>query len=322
MNGALVITGPTASGKSQFALGLARHLGAEIISADSAQVYRGMDIGSAKPDAATLAEVKHHLIDIRNPDNPYSAADFRKDCIALVSRIQAEGKLPIISGGTMLYLKGLKEGLAELPAADPDIRAEILRDAEEHGWAHVHEELQRVDLESSKRIRPTDPQRLQRALEVFRLTGVPLSRLHRQSVEPCPFPLLEIAIIPEDRRALHQAIKTRFTEMLAAGFVGEVQVLREKTGIHPHLPAMKAVGYRQIWAFLEGDIDEQTMVDSALAATRQLAKRQHTWLRSWKDLHQLAEPNIQQALKIMTNSTILGKSPVKTNIDLESGGSN
>ena len=264
-----------------------------------------MDIGSAKPDVATLAEVKHHLIDIRDPDDPYSAAEFRKDCIALVSRIQSEGKLAIISGGTMLYLKGLKEGLAELPAADPDIRAEIIRQAEEHGWAHVHQELARIDLESSKRIRPTDPQRLQRAIEVFRLTGVPLSRLHRQSVEACPFPLLEMAIIPDDRLALHQAIEARFREMLKAGFVGEVQMLREKPGIHAHLPAIKAVGYRQIWSFLEGEIDEQTMIKSALAATRQLAKRQHTWLRSWKNLNLLAEPNTQQALKIVINSTIL-----------------
>lgn len=300
-----MITGPTASGKSQLTLELARHLDAEIISADSAQVYRGMDVGSAKPDAATLAEVKHHLIDIRDPDDPYSAADFRKDCIALVSRIQGEGKLPIISGGTMLYLKRLKEGLADLPAADPDIRAEILGEAEEHGWAHVHDELKNVDPESSKRIRPSDPQRLQRALEVFRLTGVPLSTLHRQSVEACPFPLLEIAIVPSDRLALHQAIEARFRGMLKAGFVEEVQMLREKPGIHGHLPAIKAVGYRQIWSFLEGEIDEQTMIETALAATRQLAKRQHTWLRSWKDLHLLEAANTQQALKIMSNSTIL-----------------
>ena len=305
MKGALVITGPTASGKSQLTLELARHLGAEIISADSAQVYRGMDIGSAKPDVATLKEVKHHLIDIRDPDDPYSAAEFRKDCVALVSRIQSEGKLAIISGGTMLYLKGLKEGLAELPAADPDIRAEILRQAEEHGWVHVHQELARIDPESSERIRPTDPQRLQRAIEVFRLTGVPLSTLHHQSVEACPFPLLEMAIIPDDRLALHQAIEARFKEMLKAGFVGEVQMLREKHGIHARLPAIKAVGYRQIWSFLEGEIDEQTMIQSALAATRQLAKRQHTWLRSWKNLNLLVEPNTQQALKIVINSTIL-----------------
>jgi tRNA dimethylallyltransferase len=306
LNGALVIPGPTASGKSQLTLALARHFNAEVISADSAQVYRGMDIGSAKPHAATLTEVKHHLIDIRDPDDPYSAADFRKECIALVSRIRGEGKLPIISGGTMLYLKALKEGLAELPAADPGIRAEILCEAEEHGWAHVHEELQRVDLESSKRIRPTDPQRLQRAIEVFRLTGVPLSTLHRQSVEVCPFPLLEIAIIPDDRRALHQAIEARFREMLKAGFVEEVRMLREKSDIHSQLPAIKAVGYRQIWSFLEGEIDEQTMIAAALAATRQLAKRQHTWLRGWKDLNLLALPNTRQALKIVTKSTILG----------------
>jgi tRNA dimethylallyltransferase len=305
LKGALVITGPTASGKSQLTLELARHLGAEIISADSAQVYRGMDIGSAKPDVYTLEEVKHHLVDIRDPDDPYSAAEFRKDCITLVSRIQSEGKLAIISGGTMLYLKGLKEGLAELPSADPDIRAEIIQQAEKHSWKHVHQELARIDPESSKRIRPTDPQRLQRAIEVFRLTGVPLSKLHRQSVEACPFPLLEIAIIPDDRVALHQAIETRFREMLEAGFIREVQQLREKPGIHAHLPAIKAVGYRQIWSFLEGEIDEQTMIQSALASTRQLAKRQHTWLRSWKNLNLLAEPNAQQALKIVMSSTML-----------------
>ena len=300
-----MITGPTASGKSQLTLELARYLGAEIISADSAQVYRGMDIGSAKPDAAELAEVKHHLIDIRDPDDPYSAAEFRKDCISLVSRIQGAGKLAIISGGTMLYLKGLKEGLAELPGADPGIRAEIARQAEEDGWEHVHKELARVDFESSQRIRATDSQRLQRAIEVFRLTGVPLSRLHRQSVEACPFPLLEIAIIPDDRLALHQAIESRFMGMLKAGFIGEVEMLRGKSGVHAQLPSIKAVGYRQVWSFLEGEIDEQTMIRSVLAATRQLAKRQHTWLRSWKNLNLLAEPNTQQALKIVINSTIL-----------------
>jgi tRNA dimethylallyltransferase len=305
LKGALVITGPTASGKSQLTLELARHLGAEIISADSAQVYIGMDIGSAKPDAAALAEIKHHLIDIRDPDEPYSAAEFRKDCISLVSRIRGEGKLAIISGGTMLYLKGLKEGLADLPAADPGIRAEISCQAEEHGWEHVHKELARVDLESSQRIKATDPQRLQRAIEVFRLTGVPLSRLHRQSVEACPFPLLELAIIPDDRVTLHQAIESRFMEMLKAGFIGEVEMLRTKPGIHVHLPSIKAVGYRQIWSLLEGEIDEKTMINSALAATRQLAKRQHTWLRSWKNLNLLVEPNTRQALKIVINSTIL-----------------
>jgi tRNA dimethylallyltransferase len=304
LKGALVITGPTASGKSQLTLELARHLGAEIISADSAQVYRGMDIGTAKPDAAALAEVKHHLIDIRDPDDPYSAAEFRKDCISVVFRVQREGKLAIISGGTMLYLKALKEGLAELPAADPNIRAEISRQAEDHGWEHVHKELARVDLESSQRIKATDPQRLQRAIEVFRLTGVPLSRLHRQAVEACPFPLLEMAIIPDTRLALHQAIESRFMKMLEAGFIGEVEMLRGKAGIHADLPSIKAVGYRQIWSLLEGEIDEQTMIKSALAATRQLAKRQHTWLRSWKNLNLLAEPNTEQALKIVTNSTI------------------
>ena len=306
-----MITGPTASGKSQLTLELARHFGAEIISADSAQVYRGMNIGSAKPDAAALSEIKHHLIDIRDPADPYSAAEFRKDCIALVSRIQREGKVAIISGGTMLYLKGLKEGLAELPPADLGVRAEISRQAEEHGWQDLHQELAKVDLESSRLIKATDPQRIQRAIEVFRLTGVPLSRLHRQSVEACPFPLLEIAIIPLNRLALHQTIESRFMEMLETGLIAEVEMLRGKVGIHARLPSIKAVGYRQIWSFLEGEIDEQTMIKSALAATRQLAKRQHTWLRSWKNLNVLDEPNTQQALKIVINSTILEESSKK-----------
>ena len=300
-----MITGPTASGKSRLTLQLARQLGAEIISADSAQVYRGMDIGSAKPDSSVLAEVKHHLINIRDPDDPYTAADFRSDCISLVAQIHCDGKLPIISGGTMLYLKALKEGLSVLPAANADTRAEILREAEEHGWGYLHKQLKVIDPASSKRIKPTDPQRLQRAIEVYRLTGQTLSELHRQPVESCPFPLLELAIIPENRQELHQTIDKRFREMLEAGFVGEVMALRERSGIHAGLPAIKAVGYRQVWSFLEGEIDEPTMIDTAIAATRQLAKRQHTWLRGWDNLHVLTEPNLQQALKIVANSTIL-----------------
>lgn len=306
MPGALVITGPTASGKSTLALEIAQAVGGEIISADSAQVYRGMDIGTAKPDLATQALVPHHLIDIRDPVNPYSAADFRQDAIRAVADIQGRGRLPIIAGGTMLYLKALKEGLANLPEADETIRAEILVTAQEQGWEHLHRELASVDPEAAARIRPSDTQRLQRAIEVFRLTGQTLSELHRQAVEPCPFHLLEIAIMPPDRSRLHQAIAERFDVMLAAGFLDEVRRLFHQAGLTPDLPAVRAVGYRQMWAHLAGETDFDSMRDSAIAATRQLAKRQFTWLRSWRDLHCLETPNTVQALKILSTSTILG----------------
>ena len=306
MSGALVITGPTASGKSSLALAIAQAVGGEIISADSAQVYRGMDIGTAKPDLSTQALVPHHLIDIRDPDNPYSAADFREDAIRVVGEIQNRGRLPIIAGGTMLYLKALKEGLAKLPEADEQLRAEILRTAMESGWEVLHQELVRVDPQAAARIRPTDTQRLQRAIEVFRITGQPLSELHRQAVEPCPFTLLEIAILPPDRHILHQVIESRFDAMLAAGLVDEVRLLFHQTGLTPELPAIRAVGYRQVWAYLASETSFEDMRESAIAATRQLAKRQLTWLRSWKDLHTLTTPDTGQALKILGSSTILG----------------
>ncbi len=306
MNGALVITGPTASGKSSLALELAKTLDGEIISADSAQVYRGMDIGTAKPDAQIQQQVTHHLIDIRNPDEPYSAADFREQAITSVQGILGRGRIPVIAGGTMLYLKALKEGLSTLPAADQSVRDDITREAERHGWTHLHEELKRIDPESAARIHPTDPQRLQRALEVYRLSGKPLSSHHQKNGDPCPFPLLEIAILPPDRALLHKVIEQRFMEMLAAGFVEEVRRLRENPALHAGLPAIRAVGYRQIWSFLDGEIDEQTMIESAVAATRQLAKRQFTWLRGWRDLHPMESANLEQTLKIVNNTTILG----------------
>jgi len=306
VQGALVITGPTASGKSSLALELASRLGGEIVSADSAQVYRGMDIGTAKPDVETQARVRHHLIDIRNPEEPYSAADFREDAVRIVSDIHSRGALPIITGGTMLYLKALKEGLSALPPADQAVRDEISREAEIHGWPHLHDELRRVDPEAALRINPTDPQRLQRALEVFRVSGKPLSSYHAQTGEPCPFPLLEIAIMPPDRAPLHKAIEARFMQMLDLGFVGEVRKLKSNPQLHVGLPAIRAVGYRQIWSYLEGEVDEKTMIETGLAATRQLAKRQYTWLRGWRDLHTIEAPDLGQALKIAGNSTILG----------------
>ncbi len=303
--GVLVITGPTASGKSSLAMALAEELGGEIVTADSAQVYRGMDIGTAKPDAESQAKVKHHLIDIRDPAEPYSAADFREDAISVVRDIQARGVLPILAGGTMLYLKALKEGLATLPPADQSIRDEITREAEQHGWPHLHSELSKVDPEAAARIKPMDSQRLQRALEVYRISGRPLSSHHEDATDSCPFPLLEIAIMPPDRSLLHKEIEARFLHMLDQGFVDEVRQLKKNPDLHVGLPAIRAVGYRQIWSYLEEEINEQSMIETAVAATRQLAKRQFTWLRGWQDLHTMHQPDMAEALKIINNTTIL-----------------
>ena len=303
--GALVIAGPTASGKSGLAFELANELEVEIISADSAQVYRGMDVGTAKPDAATQARIPHHLIDIRDPADPYSAAAFRSDVVKLVPQILARGRLPLIVGGTMLYLKALKEGLAEMPKAAPEVREAILAEAAEVGWAVLHAELARIDPASAARIRPTDTQRLQRALEVFRVTGMSLTAFHAQQTVPCPFPLLELAIMPPDRAGLHRVIATRFEQMIAAGLVKEVARLKSDPALNPALPAMRAVGYRQVWAYLEGQYDHPTMVEKGIIATRQLAKRQYTWLRGWSDLQLLATPDKAEALKILRRGTIL-----------------
>ncbi|MEL0064830.1 MAG: tRNA (adenosine(37)-N6)-dimethylallyltransferase MiaA [Gammaproteobacteria bacterium] len=303
--GALVIAGPTASGKSGLAFELANELEVEIISADSAQVYRGMDIGTAKPDAATQARIPHHLIDIRDPADPYSAASFRSDVVKLVPQILARGRLPLIVGGTMLYLKALKEGLAEMPEAAPEVREAILAEAAEVGWAALHAELARIDPASAARIRPTDTQRLQRALEVFRVTGMSLTAFHAQQTVPCPFPLLELAIMPPDRAGLHRVIAERFEQMIAAGLVEEVARLKSDPALNPALPAMRAVGYRQVWAYLEGHYNHPTMVEKGIIATRQLAKRQYTWLRGWSDLQLLATPDKAEALKILRRGTIL-----------------
>ena len=305
MPGAIVITGPTASGKTALALQLAAQMDVEIISADSAQVYRGMDIGTAKPDAATLAATPHHLIDIRNPEDPYSAANFRKDAMRLVNEIRERNRVPLIVGGTMLYLKALQDGLTDLPDADQAVRDEILFQAERDGWDAVHTELRSIDPESAARIKPGDKQRLQRALEVFRLTGKSLTDLHKNTQQACPFPLLFIAVVPPDRKILHARIEDRFMQMLASGFVAEVARLRSDKALHAELPAIKAVGYRQIWAHLGGEIDHQSMIDSAVAATRQLAKRQYTWLRSWSEVHSLDTSDASMALKIISSGTIL-----------------
>ncbi len=300
-----MITGPTACGKSALAVALAEKIDLEIISVDSAQVYRTMDIGTAKPDSSTRERIRHHLIDIRDPSEPYSAADFREDAIGLIRQIQARGKLPLLTGGTMLYLKALKDGIARLPVADEQIRAQILDMALKEGWNFVHDRLAEVDPVAAQRINPNDPQRLQRALEVYKITGQSMTSLQELGQETCPFDLVEIAIIPPDRKKLHEKIAHRFDVMLEQGFMGEVEALYRRGDLHPDLPAIKAVGYRQAWACLQGELDYATMREKSIIATRQLAKRQHTWLRSWKDLEIIDSVDVQQVLKILKGASIL-----------------
>jgi len=289
------LLGPTASGKTQLALELHERQPVELISVDSAQVYRGLDIGSGKPDAATLERHPHRLIDIRDPAEPYSAADFRRDALQAMHEVSAAGRIPLLVGGTMLYFKALRDGLADLPEADPALRARLEAQAREEGLPALHRRLREVDPESAARIRPGDPQRLLRALEVWELSGRPLSELHRaQTPQPLPFRLRQFALLPE-RADLHARIELRLRDMLARGFVDEVARLHARGDLHLGLPAVRSVGCRQIWDFLEGRDDYPGMVDKALAATRQLAKRQVTWLRGWEQL-ELLEPGQRPAL--------------------------
>jgi tRNA dimethylallyltransferase len=280
----ICLAGPTASGKSALALQLADALrdeiGLEIVSVDSAQVYRGLDIGTAKPDAAERARVPHHLIDLLEPEQAYSAALFVRDASAAAEAIRARGRLPLLVGGTMLYFKALRDGLDAMPAADAALRARIDARAAAEGWPALHAELQRVDPATAARLAPNDAQRIQRALEVWQLTGQPLSALHRRSAAPADrgrWPL--ITLQPQSREWLHQRIAQRFDAMLAAGFVDEVRRLRQRPALQPLMPSMRSVGYRQAWAALDsGALD--SLRDAGIAATRQLAKRQITWLRS------------------------------------------
>ena len=277
----------------------------EIISADSVQVYRGMDIGTAKPDAQTRRCIPHHLLDIRDPSEAYSVADFCHDLVPLAGEITRRGRLPVIVGGAMLYLKALREGLAELPPRDPGIRAGLLREAQTCGWAALHKQLQAVDPVAAARIKPRDPQRLQRALEVYRITGTPLTVLQQKAAAAAPLDLIEIGIVPPDRGQLHKKIETRFMAMLGQGLVEEVRTLYERGDLDAGLPAIRSVGYRQVWAYLEGDLGFDAMVEKGVVATRRLAKRQYTWLRSWQDLQVLASPDIKEVLKIMRAASIL-----------------
>lgn len=282
---AVLLLGPTASGKSDFALRLADALPLEIVSVDSAQVYRGLDIGTAKPTAAERARVAHHLIDLRDPSEPYSAAEFARDATRAIAGIRARGRLPLVVGGTMLYAKALREGLSALPSADAAVRARISEEAQRVGWPALHARLATVDPVTAARLAPRDAQRIQRALEVYELTGRPLSELQTRSTDARAAALPVVALLPASRAALNARIERRFDAMLAAGFVDEVRALRARGDLHAGLPAIRAVGYRQAWTWLDAveageAVDIASLRAAAVSATRQLAKRQVTWLRS------------------------------------------
>jgi len=280
LSAAFALLGPTASGKSALAMRLAESFPVEIVSVDSAQVYRGMDVGTAKPSAAERRAVPHHLIDIVEPTERYSAGRFRADAIRVVQEILSRNRIPLLVGGTMLYYRALASGLDALPAADPAMRAQLDAEARERGWPALHAELAQADPAAAARIKPGDAQRIQRALEVWRTTGKTLSSLQTAPAPGLPFTLEAFAMVPEDRAELHRRIAARFDAMLRDGLVGELRGLRERHALSAELPSMRAVGYRQAWEFLEGRITQAELREKGIAATRQLAKRQLTWLRS------------------------------------------
>src|SRR5450756_2726826 len=295
---AIFLMGPTASGKTGVAVELAQTLPVEIISVDSALVYRDMDIGTAKPEAATLARAPHHLIDIIDPTEAYSAAAFRRDALRLMHDITNRGRIPLLVGGTMLYFKALREGLSDLPQSNPEVRAELDAKIAQHGIKHLHKQLAMVDAETAARLKQTDTQRIQRAMEIYRITGQPMSALINKSLSrergerseggaagwgegnELPYRVIPIALVPSDRAQLHARIATRFSAMLEQGLVDELRGLREKYPLQPNMTSMRCVGYRQAWQFMEGEINEAQLLETGIAATRQLAKRQLTWLRS------------------------------------------
>lgn len=288
---AIFLMGPTAAGKTQLAMDLCQALPCDVISVDSALVYKGMDIGTAKPSLAEQAVIPHQLIDLLDPKDAYSAADFRRDALTAMANSHAAGRIPLLVGGTMLYFKALLEGLSPLPSADAQIRAEIAAQAQQHGWEALHRELAEIDPVAAARIHPNDPQRLSRALEVFRISGKTLTQLTERKGDPLPYKVLQFAIAPTERAELHQRIALRFQQMLEQGFEEEVRVLYERADLHPELPSIRCVGYRQMWDYLAGDVSYDEMIARGLAATRQLAKRQLTWLRSWPEVQWLDTNN-------------------------------
>ena len=302
----ICIAGPTASGKTAAAMAVARQYGVEIISVDSALVYRGMDIGTAKPTPDELAAVPHHLIDIRDPLQAYSAAEFVADADRLIGEITARGKLPLLVGGTMLYFKALFDGLDDMPKADPAVRAALADEAAAKGWPAMHEELARVDPATAARLAPNDSQRISRALEVFRVSGQPLSFFHQQgAIKKVATPQDAeragglISLEPQDRGWLHERIAQRFDAMLAAGFVDEVKALRARGDLNPDLPSMRCVGYRQAWEALDHVYPMSELRDKGVFATRQLAKRQITWLRSMPQRHVVACDGEEPVAKVL-----------------------
>ena len=278
---AIFLMGPTASGKTDLAIQLRQQLPVEVISVDSALIYRGMDIGTAKPSKAELALAPHRLIDICDPAESYSAANFRTDALREMQEISAQGKIPLLVGGTMLYYKALLEGLSPLPSADEKVRSEIEAKAALIGWGGLHQELSKIDPISAQRINPNDSQRINRALEVFYLTGKTLTELTAQKGEALPYDILQFAIAPEQREVLHLRIEQRFHKMIELGFQQEVEKLYRRADLNENLPSIRCVGYRQMWEYLRGDYDHDEMVFRGICATRQLAKRQITWLRGW-----------------------------------------
>ena len=299
---ALFLMGPTASGKTDLAIRLRQKYPVDIISVDSALIYKGMDIGTAKPTAQELAQAPHELIDILDPRESYSAADFRRDALNEMNAIVARGRIPLLVGGTMLYYKALLEGLSPLPAADPKIRQQIEQEALTKGWSLLHDELRMIDPVSAERIHPNDPQRLSRALEVYRISGKTLTELTETKGEAIPFRVKQFAIAPKERAELHRRIELRFEKMVEAGFEDEVKALYSRKDLHPDLPSIRCVGYRQMWDYLDGNCSLDEAVFRGICATRQLAKRQITWLRSWDDLTWLDSENIEHALETLSNA--------------------
>lgn len=285
---AIFLMGPTAAGKTDLAMRLTEELPCDIISVDSALIYKGMDIGTAKPNAQMLKKYPHRLVDIRDPSESYSVAEFREDALREMAEITAQGRIPLLVGGTMMYYNALLKGLASLPEANQEVRQQLLEKGEREGWPALHALLEKIDPVSAKRLAPNDSQRLQRALEVHQLTGRTLTELWaEQQQQKLPYNIVNLAVMPEERKTLHERIALRFKMMMEEGFVDEVRALYERGDLNPQMPSVRCVGYRQVWSHLENEWDYPTMMDKGIVATRQLAKRQITWLRSWENLHWL-----------------------------------
>ncbi|MEK9764954.1 MAG: tRNA (adenosine(37)-N6)-dimethylallyltransferase MiaA [Thalassolituus sp.] len=305
---AIFLMGPTASGKTALALELVKNYPCEIISVDSALIYKGMDIGTAKPDADMQKIAPHRLIDLIDPAESYSAATFRNDALREMAEITAAGKVPLLVGGTMMYFKFLRDGSADLPQSDEVIREQLLQEGLEKGWPAMHQRLAEVDPESARRLKPMDSQRIQRALEVYLISGKTLTEhWAEQQTEPLPYHVVNLAVCPSDRKKLHERIAQRFRIMVEQGFVPEVEALYDRGDLHKNMPSVRCVGYRQAWDYLDGEYGYDEMIERGIIATRQLAKRQITWLRSWPDLHWLEtdDPDIlRNALKILNANAI------------------